>query len=157
MLDITIPPGVRGCLQARGDVDAVAVDIFAFDNHVAEIDADTKEHAPICRAAGVETGKFVLGVDRRSHRLDHAREIGDQPIAPGVDDTAAMAFDQPPHRLATALQGRKRPLLVGSHQPRIILHVSTEDRRQLAPRFTHGPSSPYRSDPEALAAEAESV
>src|SRR5216684_3536969 len=50
--------GLRETLEARGDVDAVAVDLLAIDHHVPEVDADTKLHP----ALGWQRG--ILGLER---------------------------------------------------------------------------------------------
>ena len=39
-----MPPGIGETLQPGGDVDAVAVESLAFDDHIAQVDADAKLH-----------------------------------------------------------------------------------------------------------------
>ena len=39
------PPGSANCLQARGDIDAVAVNVVAVDDDVADIDSDAQGDA----------------------------------------------------------------------------------------------------------------
>src|SRR5216683_1747448 len=56
--------GVGETLEARGDVDPVAVDLLAIDHHVAEVHADTELHSAIgwqIRVLGLERG---LDLDR---------------------------------------------------------------------------------------------
>ena len=41
--------------QTGRDIDAIAVDVGSFDNHVAEIDADTEFDAAILRHVGIRS------------------------------------------------------------------------------------------------------
>ena len=49
--ETAMPPDWRERLQPRGDVDAVAIDVVAFDDDVAEIDADAVADALVLRRA----------------------------------------------------------------------------------------------------------
>jgi hypothetical protein len=40
--------GFRQALQARGDVDAIAVDLLALHHYVANLDPNAKLHPPEC-------------------------------------------------------------------------------------------------------------
>ena len=40
MLETNTPPGIGQGFDPRRDVDAVAIEVDALDDHVAEIDAD---------------------------------------------------------------------------------------------------------------------
>jgi hypothetical protein len=54
----------REAFQSRRYIDAVAVDVSAFDNYVAGIDADAEPHAAICRCPGIAIGRRSLGFIR---------------------------------------------------------------------------------------------
>ena len=60
------PAGLGGRLDARGDVDAVAEQIPALDDHVAEIDADAElqarynEEVPVVFIHGRKAFKFAI-------------------------------------------------------------------------------------------------
>src|ERR1700693_3133969 len=45
--------GLRNAFEARGDIDAIAENVVAFDEHVAEIDADAEKHALVLAEAGI--------------------------------------------------------------------------------------------------------
>ncbi|MCY1240304.1 hypothetical protein D9M72_531450 [compost metagenome] len=115
--------GGCGSLQARRDIDAITIEVIALGDHVAEIDADAKQHLFVRRAFLVATGQLVLHVDRRAHSFHDARELRDEAIAPGVDDTALMRLDEPSHGIAIALQRGERALLVGTHQSGVVLNI----------------------------------
>ena len=122
-------------LEARGDVDAVAIDVVAFDDHVAQIDADAQNDPRLvrvlrlliwCRAAR------ALHHERAVHGIDHAAELRDGAVADQLDDAAVMGGDGGiEHRQPVQLEGGQGALLVGPHQPRIADHVGREDGREL--------------------------
>src|SRR5271165_5229857 len=74
-------------LEPRGDIDAVAhqIAVRLFD-HVAEMDADAEFDAAIVRHARVAFGHAVLYFDRAAHRVDHAAELDQRPVAGALDD-----------------------------------------------------------------------
>ena len=58
--------GIGERLQPRGDVDAVAVDVpSASLDHVAQVDADAKAHAPSSALAGAALGDLVAALRAR--------------------------------------------------------------------------------------------
>src|SRR5258708_25592299 len=71
-------PGIGGdadaagrgeALEARRDVDAVAVDIVWRHDHVAEIDADAKLDAAVLRQLGLAREDEPLHLPRTPHRV----------------------------------------------------------------------------------------
>ena len=56
--------GLGQGLEARGDVDAVAEDVVALDDHVAEIDADAELDPARRRHVGVAPDHALLDLDR---------------------------------------------------------------------------------------------
>src|SRR3954447_14471946 len=80
-----------GCgerLQPRGNIDAIAVDVFAVDNYVAEIDANSKHDR--------EAGRFFILHNRRLHRhsavhgVNDATELRKRTVANQLYDPAIM-------------------------------------------------------------------
>jgi hypothetical protein len=131
-------------LQPRGDVHAVAVDVVALDQHVAEVDADAEHQAPLRRLARAALEHRALHLRRAPHRVDHARELGEQPVAGGLEDAPAVLGDRRVDEpRAQRLQARERAFLVGAHQAAEADDVGGEDRRQAARRGVrlHGAAS----------------
>jgi hypothetical protein len=64
--------------------------------------------------------------------IDRAGEIGDDAVAGGVEDPAAMPGDQPVDDRAGRLQPSHRPRLVRAHQPAVAGDVGRENRRELS-------------------------
>jgi hypothetical protein len=52
-----------------GDVDAVAVEVVALDDRVAEIDADVQFHAVVRPDPRVSLRHRLLHLDRTAHRI----------------------------------------------------------------------------------------
>ena len=83
--------GLGERLHAVGDVHAVAVDVVAFDDHVAKIDADAELQPALERQGGVALGLLPLHLDRATQGIDDALELDQQAVAHGLDQPAAMA------------------------------------------------------------------
>jgi hypothetical protein len=83
--------GLGHRLQPRREVDAVAQQILAIDQHVAEVHADAKAQAPPRRGLAIE---LALHFDGALHRFDSGGKFRDQAVAGGVGDASAMALDQ---------------------------------------------------------------
>ena len=120
-------------LQAGGDVDAVAVDVLAIDDHVAEIDADAELEPVLRREGGVALAQGPLDVDGAGQRLDDAREVGQHAVARRADDAAVVLGDEPVDDLAAGPQAGVRAGLVVVHLAREADRVGAQDRGQLAP------------------------
>jgi hypothetical protein len=69
------PSGIGQGLDPRGDVDAVAIEIVALDDYVAEIDANAQLDTTVRRDTGVALGHRLLHRDRAAHRIDDAGKL----------------------------------------------------------------------------------
>jgi hypothetical protein len=83
----------RQCLQPCRDVDAVAVNVAAVGDHVAEIDPDAKSEAPLLGEIQIAVGHRALNFAGAAHRVDHAGEFRQHAVAGGLDDPAMMLAD----------------------------------------------------------------
>jgi hypothetical protein len=114
-------------LKPRRDVDAVAVDPGLVVDHVAQIDADAKEHAPRRGHVRIACSHDRLNLHRALCRADRARELGEDAVARRVDDAAAVLADQrQDHGLVTleVADGRR---LVLPHEPAVTGDVGSQD------------------------------
>ena len=48
----------------------------AFDDHIAEVDADAKLHLPMFGQLGILLFECVLNLHRAAHGIDHTGELG---------------------------------------------------------------------------------
>src|ERR1700719_783939 len=85
--------GRREPFEARGDIDAVAVDVVRRDDDVAEIDADAELDAAVLRRQGVASANDPLHIQRAAYRIDHTAELDESPVAGMLDDAAAVLAD----------------------------------------------------------------
>src|SRR6516165_12194090 len=78
--------------QARGDIDAVAVDIVIIGDHIAGIDADAKPY-PAIAGAGIIRAQPFLYLQPAGNGIGRAVEFDEKTVAHGADQTAAMLGD----------------------------------------------------------------
>ena len=94
--------GLREPFEARGDVDAVAIDVVRRHDDVAEIDADAELDAAVSRQPGVAGANDPLHVQGAPHRIDDTAELDKSPVAGVLDDAAAVLADLRCDDLASA-------------------------------------------------------
>ena len=129
-------------LQAGGNVDAVAHQIVAVHDDIAEIDADAKPHAVRLGNVDVALVDRQLDFGRAPHRLDRAGELGNDAVAGAPEDAATMVGDQPVDDLTMGLQRRKRRLLILAHEPAVADHIGCKDGGHSALNAIHGHARP---------------
>ena len=136
-------------LQAGGDVDAVAVDVLAVDDHVAEVDADAERKPVLGRQGGVALAQGLLDVDSAGQRLDDAREVGQHAVTRRADDAAVVLGDEPVDDLAA---GSKRACVPASSRC-IWLEKPTASALRIAASLRRRP----RAMPSGLASVGPSA
>jgi hypothetical protein len=62
-------------LKPGGDVYAVAKDVVAIDDDIAEVDANAEGNTPILAHLGRSVGYRRLHFDGAAHSIDHAGEL----------------------------------------------------------------------------------
>ena len=111
------PAGISQGFDPGGDVDAVAIEVVALDDHVAEIDADAQFDAAVRFDPGVPLGHRLLHFDRAAHRIDDARKFHQQAVPGGLDDAAVVLGDLRIEKLAAQrFEAIERAFLVRPHQ-----------------------------------------
>ena len=100
MLEISTPPGSQIAFQPRRDVDAVAQNVVALDQHIAEVDADAIDDALGLRNVGVALGHQLLDRDRAFDGGDDGGKLQQQPVAHRLDDAPAKTRHDRPRRVA---------------------------------------------------------
>jgi hypothetical protein len=127
--------GLRQCLQSRRDVDAVAVDVVAIGDDIAEVDPDAKRDAFVLGRRSVAVDHRALDLGGTSDCIEDAQEFHQHAVAGGLDDAPVMLPDFRIDKLATMrLQAIEGALLIRSHQPRVAGHIRGQDRRKPARR-----------------------
>ena len=135
------------CLQPRGDVDAVAVDVVAIDDDVAQVDPNPGDDAVVLTDFDIAVDHPPRDLGGAADRIDHARELHQHAVAGRFDDAAAVLPDLWIDELAAMrLEALQRPFLVRAHQPRVACHIGGEDRGETAfDRLFHHLPEPRRS------------
>ena len=118
--------------EPRCDIDAVAQNILAVDQHVAEIDADAVKDASGLGNARVAFGHLLLHANRALHRRDDRRKFQQHAVAHRLDEPAAESANDRRRRLAMFPHRARRPRFVIAHQPRVADDVGGEDRGEAA-------------------------
>jgi hypothetical protein len=88
------PAGFAELLQPGRDVDAVAQDVRALNDYVAEVDADPQHEAPFRRDRHLPLGGGRMHCDRAQHSVDHRPELDESAVAGGLHETAMMPGQQ---------------------------------------------------------------
>ena len=125
--------GPRQPFEPRRHVDAVAIEIVALDDDVAEIDADAELDVPVFGNPGVALRHAALDFDRAARRIEHAAELDQEAVAHHLEDAPAMLGDGRIEELAAMLAKRaQRALFIGLHEPAVADDVGRQDGRQPA-------------------------
>ena len=111
-------------LEARSNIDAIAVNVGCFDDDVAKIDANPILDPMMPGQRCVASNHVLLNDDATSHGFDGTVENRNKAVACGFDDPATMerngGIDQIAAKLTQALE---RALFVNTGQPRIAYHI----------------------------------
>jgi hypothetical protein len=119
-------------LQPRRNIDAVAENVVALDQHVAEVDADAIDDALGFGRPGVALDHQFLDRDRGFDGGDDGGKLQQQSVARRLDDAPAQARHDRPRRFAMLSDRKGRARLVLAHQPRVADDVGGEDRGEAA-------------------------
>jgi hypothetical protein len=100
-------------LQAVGNVGAVAMNVVALDDDVAEVDADAEHQAAILGQRGIARALGTLDIDGTADGVDDAAELDQQAVAHGLDQSAVVLGNpRLEYVVEIGLESRARPLLV---------------------------------------------
>ena len=127
--------GIRPGFPAGRDIDAVAEDVVAVDDDVAEVDPDPEPDPAVLRHAGFAVDHRPLHLGGTADGVDDARELDQHPVASVLYDASAMLLDFRIDELAEkCLEPLVRSFLVHPHQARVAGHVGGKDRSQTTDR-----------------------
>ena len=75
------PARFREALETGRHIHAVAEDVAAVDDDIADIDANAELDPPLLRHVGIPLEHAALDLDGTAQRIDHARELGQHTVA----------------------------------------------------------------------------
>jgi hypothetical protein len=84
--------------ELRRDIDAVAIDILAFDDDVPDVNPEPDR--TLFRATGVMLPDLSHDFDRAGNGIHYAREFHQRPVADELHDAARMGSDRRINKLA---------------------------------------------------------
>src|SRR5262249_35641 len=114
-------------LQSRSDIHAIAVEVTAFDDHVAEIQSDTQDDCPVFRQRRVRLSHRFLNINRALYRINGTCELGQGAVAHKPNDATSVFGEQRfENRFAPVSQARQRSRLVLFHEPALAHNICGE-------------------------------
>ena len=128
--------------QPRRHVDAVAIEVVAVDDQVAQVQAHAEHESSIGRLVAVGLGHGLLKLDGGAQRINCAGELDQSTVAGQLDQTSSVFRQDRIEVFRTVLaQARQRPALVTPHQAGVADNVCSNDCRQFAllTRQRHSP------------------
>jgi hypothetical protein len=121
------------CLQPRGHIHAIAIDIALLDDHVTQVYPDAKSEPPILRLPDVIPCYLRLKVQSTFRRFYSARKLSKKAIACTLHDASAVfSYGGLNHARHKRYEPGVRPFFVRVHQPRIAGYVSGENGSETA-------------------------
>jgi hypothetical protein len=107
------------------DVHAIAVDVVAVDDDVAEVDAHAEFDAGSFRHFCISLGHSVLDLYGAAQGIHDTGKLDKHAIAGRLHDPAAALSDLRVDQLgAMSLKALKSAFLVATHEPTVAGHVS---------------------------------
>ena len=123
---------LREAFESGSYVHAVADDSIAFDENVAQIDADPEEQPASFGQLGVAAFHLLLDLDGAAHGIHHAGKLGQHVVTWGVYHPATTLANQVADQVTAGREGPGRPLLVLGHEPAVADGIGGEDGGELA-------------------------
>src|SRR5262249_33949711 len=81
-------------LQPHSHDHAIAIEIAAVNDDVAQVYADTQDDSAVLRQLFAGISHLLLQFDRAGHRVDGAAELDEHPVTHNLDNAAVMARHQ---------------------------------------------------------------
>ncbi len=111
------PAGLGESLQTGSDVDSIAIDVFAFDNDIAQMHSDAEVNATLLGYFRIAFSHAHLYGKRAFHRVNHAGELNKRTITHQLDDIAAVISDTGVDQLVPmAFERAKHTHLISLHE-----------------------------------------
>src|SRR5262245_4484391 len=135
--------GLGQGLKARRNIHAVAVNVVAIDNDVANVEADAELDSFFRRNVYIAIGHSALDVHRATHGINNAYKFDQHSVARRLHDASAMLGNLWINKFfAMCFELPQRAFFVNAHQPAVAGYVSSKNRRESAVDPLFGHSSP---------------
>src|SRR6516225_1276544 len=134
-----IPPG--SAMPSGGDVDAIAEDVLALDQNIAEMYANAPFHSAVAGNGGVPLCRQVLQRQGTFDSAYHRAKLDQHPVAGRLDYPPAALPNNRIGSGAMLAQRLNRARLVEPHQPAVTGDIGRKDGGEATCRG-HGCGSP---------------
>ena len=125
--------GLGHGFQPCGDIDAVAVNVIAFGDDVAQVYADAQLDAAGIGGGPIVNGHGALDGGGAFDGIDDAGEFDQRAVAHELDDAAMEAcYRRVDHLPAAQFQPRQRAGLILAHEAAVAGDIGHEDGSQPA-------------------------
>src|SRR5262245_1713696 len=112
--------GLRHRFEPGRQVDAIAVEIVAIDDDVADIDADAEFDLAIIGDPSIAIVHAGLNLDSTAHGVEHAAELDEEAVSHHLEDAPAVFCYGRIEELAAMLpESTERAFLIGLHKPAV--------------------------------------
>jgi len=123
--------GIRQTLQLGRDVDAIAVKISIFLDHIPQVDPDPEGHPGRFHQFLVPCLNFLLDLHGALNSIHDASELGEKAVPVSHHDAAPVLLDEAAHALEMGLQCGEGPPLVRLHETAVPHGIGTQDGGEL--------------------------
>src|SRR5882724_7844550 len=96
------------------------------------MNADAEAEAALFRHLVIHRADSFLNAEGAVERIDGARELGQDAVARGIGDTAALLRDEAIRHLPMGAEQAQRAGLIAVHQAGVAGHIGAEDGRETA-------------------------
>jgi hypothetical protein len=121
------PAGFGDAFKPGGDIDPIAENVFALDQHVPDMDADTPFHAALVGECGVPLRCQLLQRLGAFDGADHRTKLDEDAVAGRFDYPSTMLRNQRVGSGSMLAQGLCRARFVKPHQPAVANDVSRKN------------------------------
>jgi hypothetical protein len=116
--------------EAGRNVDTVAVNILTLNDHVAEVNSDSKEHFLVMGCTILARRHAVLDISGTLNGIDDTTELDKEPVAHGLHkSTSMLGHGGMNDFIELVVEAHPRAGLIDTHEAAIAHHVSRDDRR----------------------------
>jgi hypothetical protein len=137
--------------ETHRNIDPVTKDIVAFDDNIANVNADAKFDPFVLQDIGILLCHAALDFVGTSHGVDHAGELNESAVAGILDNAPAMITDFGiKKRLSKSFELRQRAFFVDPYQAARARDIRRQNSRQSPLHVLAAQGSPRLGEIEML-------
>jgi hypothetical protein len=107
------------------------MNVIAFDDNVAWVYSDAKQHSLVIGFATLARCYFILHIGRALHGIDHAAELHKDSVAHGLDQAPPVLVDGGAYNVVQQIvETGTRTSLIRADHPAVANDIASKNRRQ---------------------------